>query len=243
MHSTPEIPTVLRAAVREAVTRSMPLCVLSAGRTPSNSVVEKEWPLRGRCRGVWSGRPVRQRRVCCDMPTGTTCWSWVTGAGNGWPVSDGVLDPGHPRPHALRRDAGSTLTRRRSGRQMPGALERPSHRWSVPGMPAQVSAGRGRGTATQWTSRQHFRFRRSVPPTVCWRRPRGCGLPHRCPREELIDGVAESACGGDVDINRGARAGARCESVAGSRLSHPGKVGDQGLWSRESSLRMLERRR
>ena len=38
-------------------------------------------------------------------------------------------------------------------------------------------------------------------------------------------------------------AGARCESVAGSRLSHPGKVGDQGLWSRESSLRMLERRR
>ena len=41
MHSTPEMPTVLRAAVREAVTRSMPLCVLSAGRTPSNSVVEK----------------------------------------------------------------------------------------------------------------------------------------------------------------------------------------------------------
>lgn len=42
VHATVEIPTVLRAAVREAVTRSMPLCVFSAGRTPSNSVVEKE---------------------------------------------------------------------------------------------------------------------------------------------------------------------------------------------------------
>jgi hypothetical protein len=37
---TPEVPTVLRYAVQEAVTRAMPLCVFSSGRTPSNSVVE-----------------------------------------------------------------------------------------------------------------------------------------------------------------------------------------------------------
>ena len=39
VHVTPEIPTVLRYAVREATTRGMPLCVFSAGRPQSGSVV------------------------------------------------------------------------------------------------------------------------------------------------------------------------------------------------------------
>jgi nucleotide-binding universal stress UspA family protein len=39
---TLEVPTVLRQAVLEAATRRMPLCVLSAGRTQSNAVVEEE---------------------------------------------------------------------------------------------------------------------------------------------------------------------------------------------------------
>jgi len=42
VHVTPEIPTVLRYAVREATTRGMPLCVFSAGRPQSNSVVADE---------------------------------------------------------------------------------------------------------------------------------------------------------------------------------------------------------
>ena len=42
VHVTPEIPTVLRYAVREATTRGMPLCVFSAGRPQSNSVVGDE---------------------------------------------------------------------------------------------------------------------------------------------------------------------------------------------------------
>ena len=39
---TPEIPTVLRYAVREATTRGIHLCVFSAGRPLSSSVVEDE---------------------------------------------------------------------------------------------------------------------------------------------------------------------------------------------------------
>ena len=42
VHVTPEIATVLRYAVREATTRGMPLCVFSAGRPQSNSVVGDE---------------------------------------------------------------------------------------------------------------------------------------------------------------------------------------------------------
>ncbi len=42
VHVTPEIPTVLRYAVKEATTRGMPLCVFSAGRPQSNSVVGDE---------------------------------------------------------------------------------------------------------------------------------------------------------------------------------------------------------
>ena len=42
VHVAPEIPTVLRYAVREATTRGMPLCVFSAGRPQSNSVVGDE---------------------------------------------------------------------------------------------------------------------------------------------------------------------------------------------------------
>ena len=42
VHVRPEIPTVLRYAVREATTRGMHLCVLSAGRPQSNSVAEVE---------------------------------------------------------------------------------------------------------------------------------------------------------------------------------------------------------
>ena len=42
VHVTPEIATVLRYAVREATTRGMPLCVFSAGRPQSNSVVADE---------------------------------------------------------------------------------------------------------------------------------------------------------------------------------------------------------
>jgi nucleotide-binding universal stress UspA family protein len=42
VHVTPEIPTVLRCAVREALTRAMPLCVFSAGQAPSSSLVEAE---------------------------------------------------------------------------------------------------------------------------------------------------------------------------------------------------------
>ena len=42
VHVTPEIPTVLRCAVQEALTRSMPLCVFSAGQAPSSSLVEEE---------------------------------------------------------------------------------------------------------------------------------------------------------------------------------------------------------
>jgi nucleotide-binding universal stress UspA family protein len=42
VHVTPDVPTVLRYAVQEAVTRAMPLCVFSAGRTESNAVVEEE---------------------------------------------------------------------------------------------------------------------------------------------------------------------------------------------------------
>lgn len=42
VHVTSEIPTVLRYAVREATTRGMPLCVFSAGRPQSNSVIGDE---------------------------------------------------------------------------------------------------------------------------------------------------------------------------------------------------------
>ena len=42
VHVTPEIPTVLRYAVREATTRGIHLCVFSAGRPLASSVVEDE---------------------------------------------------------------------------------------------------------------------------------------------------------------------------------------------------------
>jgi nucleotide-binding universal stress UspA family protein len=42
VHVTPEIPTVLRCAIQEALTRAMPLCVFSAGQAPSSSLVEDE---------------------------------------------------------------------------------------------------------------------------------------------------------------------------------------------------------
>jgi nucleotide-binding universal stress UspA family protein len=42
VHVAPEVPTVLRFAVQEAANRSMPLCVFTAGRPQSNSVVQDE---------------------------------------------------------------------------------------------------------------------------------------------------------------------------------------------------------
>jgi nucleotide-binding universal stress UspA family protein len=42
LHVPPEIPTVLRCAVQEALTRAMSLCVFSAGQAPSTSLIEAE---------------------------------------------------------------------------------------------------------------------------------------------------------------------------------------------------------